>query len=61
MQFSEMVCESIHIESWKEVKEMINGKVQYKDKHCYCYCIIQKGARYQHKLIKTNITNDRII
>ena len=28
---------------------------------CYCYCIIHKGARYQHKLIKTNITNDRII
>ena len=29
----EKVCESIHIESWKEEKETINGKVQYKDKH----------------------------
>ena len=29
----EKVCESIHIESWKEEKEMINGKVKYKEKH----------------------------
>ena len=29
----EKVCKSIHIESWNRVKEMINGKIYYKDKH----------------------------
>ena len=29
----EKVCESIHIESWKEEKVTIRGKVQCKDKH----------------------------